>query len=187
MKIDEEQLLYTRLKNQFLIERAPCATVVSDLCGLQAQFANNPKYALRIRGSDFDESSWSDGLVKTWSFRKTLHTVRTDELGLFLSARGIPEKWEPAWELKVDRLEHAASFLLEQIRAGTDERENLRKTCREAGFHQEELDKIFHGWGGVFYEMNRRGLIAYQPGTAKKFLSCSGVSFMETNEARAIV
>ena len=37
MKIDEEQLLYARLKNQFLIERAPCTTVVSALCGLQAR------------------------------------------------------------------------------------------------------------------------------------------------------
>ena len=68
MKIDEEQLLCVRLKNQFLIERAPCATVVSALCGLQAQFANNLKYALRIRGSDFDESSWDDGLVNGGRF-----------------------------------------------------------------------------------------------------------------------
>ena len=113
MKIDKEQLLYARLKNQFLIERAPCATVVSALCGLQAQFANNPKYALRIRGSDFDESSWSDGLVKIWSFRHTLHTIRLDELGVFLSARGVPEKWEDAWELEGSRIERAAFFLLE--------------------------------------------------------------------------
>ena len=187
MKIDEERLLYTRLKNQFLIERAPCSTVVSALCGLQAQFANNPKYALRIRCSDFDELGWSDGLVKIWSFRKTLHIVRLDELGLFLSARGVPAKWEDAWELKGDRLEKAALFLLEQIRAGTSEREGLRKACKEAGFCQEELDKIFHGWGGVFYELNRRGLVAYHPGTAKKFLPCSDVVFMETDEARTIV
>ena len=187
MKIDDEQLLYARLKNQFLIERAPCAKVVSALCGLQAQFANSPKYALCIRGSDFDESNWSDGLVKTWSFRHTLHTVRFDELGLFLSAAGIPERWEAAWELEAGQLEYAASFLLERIRAGAGEREELRKACREAGFRQEELDKIFHGWGGVFYEMSRRGLIAYHPGTAKKFLPCSGVSFIATDEARAII
>jgi len=187
MKIDKEQLLYARLKNQFLIERAPCAAVVSALCGLQAQFANNPKHALRIRAGDFDESSWSDGLVKVWSLRHTLHTVRLDELGLFLSASGVPEKWEDAWGLKGNQVEHAALFLLEQIRFGVDEREELRKACREAGFRQEELDKIFHGWGGVFYEMNQRGLIAYHPGTRKKFLPCSGVSFMETNEARALV
>jgi hypothetical protein len=187
MKIDEEQLLYTRLKNQFLIERAPCSTVLSALCGLQAQFANNPKYALRIRGADFNESNWSDGLVKTWSFRHTLHTVRLDELGLFLSARGVPESWENAWGLEDKRLEYTAAFLLERIRSGVDEREALRKACRDSGFRQEELDKIFHGWGGAFYEMNRRGLIVYHPGTAKKFLPCAGVSFMETDEAREIV
>jgi hypothetical protein len=187
MKIDEEQLLYARLKNQFLIERAPCAIVVSALCGLQSQFANNPKYALRIRGADFDESNWSDGLVKTWSFRHTLHTVRLDELGLFLSARGVPEGWENAWGLSDKRLEHAAAFLLERIRSGVDGREALRKACRDSDFRQNELDKIFHGWGGAFYEMNRRGLIVYHPGTAKKFLPCAGVAFMEMDKARDIV
>jgi hypothetical protein len=187
MKIDKEQLLCARLKNQFLLERTPCAAVVSALCGLQAQFANNPKYALRIRGSDFNESGWSDGLVKTWSFRHTLHTVRLDELGLFLSARGVPERWEDAWDLKGDRLEYAADFLLERIRSGMGEREALRKACREAGFCREELDKIFYGWGGVFYELNRRGLIVYHPGTAKKFLPCSGVVLTEPNAARDVV
>jgi hypothetical protein len=187
MNIDKEQFLYMRLKNQFLIERAPCAAVVSSLCGLQAQFANNPKYALRIRGSDFDEAGWSEGLVKIWSFRHTLHTVRLDELGLFLSARGIPEKWDGAWELEGDKLKRAAVFLLERIRSGAGQREDLRKMCCEAGFQQEEIGKIFDGWGGVFYELNRRGLIAYHPGTAKKFVPCSGVTFMDKNEARAIV
>jgi hypothetical protein len=85
------------------------------------------------------------------------------------------------------RLEHAAAFLLERIRSGVDEREALRKACRDSGFRQEELGNIFHGWGGVFYEMNRRGLVVYHPGTAKKFLPCSGVSFMETDKARDIV
>jgi hypothetical protein len=110
-----------------------------------------------------------------------------DELGVFLSARGVPEKWENAWELEASRLEYAASFLLERIRSGTDEREELRKACRDANFSQEELDKIFHGWGGVFYEMNQRGLIGYHPGTKKKFMPCSGVLCMEKDKARAVV
>jgi hypothetical protein len=187
MNIDDEQLLYTRLKNQFLIERTPCTSVISALCGLQAQFANNPKYSLRIRGIDFDELGWCDGLVKIWSFRHTLHTIRMDELGLFLSARGVPDKWEDAWELEAARLERAALFLLEQIRSGIDEREDLREACRDAGFKQEELDKLFHGWGGVFYEMNQRGLVGYHPGTRKIFLPCSGVTLMEKDEARTTV
>jgi hypothetical protein len=110
-----------------------------------------------------------------------------DEFGLFLSARVVQEKWEDAWEMDSGRLEKAAAFLLEQIRSGIGGREELRKECRKAGFREEDLSKIFHGWGGVFYEMNRRGLLAYHPGTAKKFVSCSGVIFMDRDEARAIV
>ncbi|MDR3229906.1 MAG: winged helix DNA-binding domain-containing protein [Synergistaceae bacterium] len=187
MIIDEERLLCARLKNQFLLDRAPCATVVSELCGLQAQFANNPKYALRIRGGDFDEADWNRGLVKTWSFRHTLHTVRLDELGLFLSARGIPSKWEADWNIEGRRMEALAGFLLEQINSGVSGREALRAKCREVGIGGEELANIFHGWGGLFYEMSRRGMIAYHPGTAKNFVPCVGVEYMDRDQARAIL
>ena len=187
MKIDGEHLLYARLKNQFLTDSAPCSAVVSALCGLQAQFANNPKYALRIRGSDFDESNWSAGLVKTWSFRHTLHAVRADELGLFLSACGVPANWDNDWGVDGGRMERFADFLLGQIRSGVEDRAELREKCRAAGIGQDDLGKIFHGWGGAFYEMNRRGMIAYRPGTEKKFLTCPGVKFMDRDTARASV
>jgi hypothetical protein len=187
MRIDENLLLYARLKNQFLIDRASCSTVLSSLCGLQAQFANNPKYALRIRGRDFNEATWSEGLVKIWSFRHTLHAIALEELGLFLSSAGIPEKWEDAWNVDGHRLEFLANFMFGRISAGVENREDLKKKCREAGLRQDELDNIFNGWGGVFYEMSRRGMIAYRPGTAKKFLPCPPVAFMDTDSARAIL
>jgi hypothetical protein len=66
MEIDSRGLLLASLNNQHLLKKAPCGAVVSELCGLQAQFANNPKYALRIRGSDFSEAAWGEGLVKIW-------------------------------------------------------------------------------------------------------------------------
>ncbi len=40
------ELLYYTLKNQYLLEKASMSEVVTNLCGLQAQFANNTKYAL---------------------------------------------------------------------------------------------------------------------------------------------
>jgi hypothetical protein len=70
MEIDSHGLLLASLNSQHLLEKAPCDTVVSDLCGLQAQFASNPKHALRVRGNDFGEDTWEDGLVKIWSFRE---------------------------------------------------------------------------------------------------------------------
>jgi hypothetical protein len=185
--IDERQMLYARLKNQFLIDRAPRKAVVSELCGLQAQFANNPKHALRVRSSDFGEPTWNSGCAKIWSFRHTLHLILLDEIGIFLSARGIPKQWEDGWDIGGGRLEYLASFMMGQMRSGALGREELKAKCREAGLGSEELGNVFHGWGGLFYEMNRRGLIAYQPGTAKKFMTCENVAFMDMDDARAIL
>jgi len=59
-----EQLLFASLHNLHLLEKTDKATVVSDLMGLQAQFANNPKYALQMRAADYDEETWAKGWSK---------------------------------------------------------------------------------------------------------------------------
>ncbi|MDR3138469.1 MAG: winged helix DNA-binding domain-containing protein [Treponema sp.] len=187
MVIDKKALLFISLHRQQLLEKAPCKTVVSNLCGLQAQFANNPKYALRIRGSDFDEKHWHEGLVKTWTLRGTLHTILSKELGLFLSARGALDGWHPAWNLESRRMEYWSDFLLEQIAGGIYEREALKRRCVKKGMAPEELQNVFHGWGGLIYEMSRRGLIAYHPGTVKRFVLCRDVAWIGKDEARAVL
>ncbi|GHV51134.1 hypothetical protein FACS1894216_04570 [Synergistales bacterium] len=187
MGIDKQELLYASLHNQYLLNKSLCRTVVSDLCGLQAQFANNPKYSLRIRGSDFSEDAWNDRLVKTWTFRGTLHAVLNSEAGLFLSARGVPDDWHSCWGLESRRMKYWSEFLMNMIEEGVCGREALKSKCREAGMPPDELQNVFHGWGGLIYEMSRRGLIAYAPGTAKDFAVCRDVCWMERDEARAIL
>jgi hypothetical protein len=187
MLIHKNELLFASLHNQHLLKKAPCKKVVSDLCGLQSQFANNPKYALRIRGSDFDEKHWKEGLVKTWTLRGTLHVILEKELGLFLSAQGLPEEWHNAWGLEAGRLRYWVDFIMEQISEGVCRREAIKEQCREKGISAEEEGKVFHGWGGVLYEMSRRGLIAYQCGTAKEFVPCENIQWLESDEARAIL
>ena len=44
---DQEMLLYNSLKGLYLLDRADTHRVVSDLMGLQAQFANYPKASRR--------------------------------------------------------------------------------------------------------------------------------------------
>jgi hypothetical protein len=187
MEIDNRRLLLASLNNQHLLEKAPCGAVVSELCGLQAQFANNPKHALRVRGSDFSEAAWEEGLVKIWAFRGTLHTVPQSEIGVFLSARGVPDDWHSGWNLKTDRMEYWSKFLLENIASGISGREALKEKCREKGMSQEEAQNVFHGWGGLIYEMNQRGMIAYVPGSAKDFVLCGKVEWMDRDGARAVL
>ncbi|MDR2746591.1 MAG: winged helix DNA-binding domain-containing protein [Treponema sp.] len=179
------ELLSVSLRRQYLDAKAPREKVVSKLCGFQAQFANNPKYALRIRCGDFDEEHWHEGLVKTWTFRKTLHTVLEKELGLFLSAQGIPREWHDGWGLQAGRMAYWSGFLMDRINGGIRGREALKKQCRERGISTEEERNVFHGWGGLLYEMSRRGLIAYHPGTAKLFVPCPPLRILPQDEARA--
>ncbi|GHU93856.1 hypothetical protein FACS189479_05850 [Spirochaetia bacterium] len=185
MELTKRHLLYWRLKNQFLVSRGKRLEVVSKLLGLQAQFANNPKYALRIRAADFDEETWSDGLVKTWIFRHTLHVIPSDELGLYHSAyEGVPGDWVDDWGMKASRIESVAAFLMERIRAGLCGRADLKEQCREFGLSEQEMAYAFNGWGGIFSQMFRRGLIAYHPGVEKKFIVCKNVKFIDRDAAR---
>jgi hypothetical protein len=186
--ITKRELLYHSLYNQYLIKKTDKATVVSHLCGLQAQFANNPKHALRIRANDFSQAGWGDGLVKIWSFRGTLHAVRIDEIGLFLSAKGVPTAWDDSWwGLDKEIKPYWSQFLYEKIAQGICGREELKKECRAKGMQLDVLEKVFHGWGGLLKDMCSRGMIAYDIGTAKRFVACGNLAFTPTRQARAAI
>src|SRR5690554_5220739 len=134
--ITKKELLYFSLKHQYLLTKTDKATVVSNLCGLQAQFANNPKYALQIRASDFNESDWGAGLIKVWSFRGTLHAVRRDELGLFLSARGVEDAWDDSWGIKKEIKPYWAERIYDWIGEGITSRKALKGQCRAHGMEE---------------------------------------------------
>lgn len=185
--IEKEELLLASLKRQRFVDKGKRLDIVSNLCGLQAQFANNPGHALRIRADDFAPHDWHDGLVKTWTFRHTLHAIRRDELGLFLSAQEIPEKWDDSWGLSRRVKPKWAAFLLDRIREGVTAREQLKTRCRDKGMSPDMMESVFHGWGGLISEMSHRGMIAYQSGTTKCFVACDEFSPMDRDEARAIL
>lgn len=185
MRIEKRELLAASLERQYFFDKGKKRDVVSSLCGLQAQFANNPGHALRIRAEDYRNHDWNEGLVKTWTFRHTLHAVRRDELGLFLSAVGLPEYWDDSWGLSRRVKPKWSSLLLGWIREGVVDREALKTKCRARNIKPEIMEIVFHGWGGLISEMCRRGLIAYQPGTSKRFVACDEFQPMERNLARS--
>ena len=95
--MEQSVWLAAALEGVHALNRAPGMEVVRDVCGLQAQFSRNPPLALRLRASDYDPARWSDGLVKVWAQRGTIHVVRADELGLFLSAAGQGGAFRDGW------------------------------------------------------------------------------------------
>ena len=184
---NQELLLYNSLKGLYLLNKTDTHTAVSDLMGLQAQFANYPKASLRMRASDYREEDPFHGLVKIWSHRGTMHLVPEDEIGLHLSAydNGGPFV-EGYWGISRADAERWAPFIEEQIRQGNNTRDGLKDACSQAGMGEELLHQAFYGWGGLIREMVTRGLIVCGTGTQKEYFLPKAVTWTERDEARRV-
>ena len=182
---DLEMLLYNSLKGLHLLDKADTHTVVSDLMGLQAQFANYPKASLRIRASDYREEDPCKGMVKIWSHRGTMHLVPEDELGLHLAAydNGGPFV-DGYWGISRADAERWAPFIREEIGRGNNTRDGLKAACADAGMGEELLHQAFYGWGGLIREMVTRGLIVCGAGTRKEYFIPNAIIWKDRDEAR---
>ena len=186
--MNRQELLLCTLWRQFLLEKGTKQEVVSALQGLQAQFATNPATALRIRTADFSQASWTQGLIKIWSHRGTIHVVGQGEVGLFLSARGQRQPWTDApWGLSAKEKVHWAMFIRQQVELGTTQREALKQVCRQAGMGQPLVEKVFYGWGGLIKEMCDERVDRLSKRNRKKFCTAAGgMDGNGTGEAHSI-
>ena len=184
---DREILLYNSLKGLYLLDKADTHTVVSDLMGLQAQFANYPKASLQIRAVDYDPEEPFRGLVKIWSHRGTMHLVPEDELGLHLSAfdNGGPFI-HGYWGISQADADRWAPFIEEEIGQGNHTRDGLKAACTRAGMGEELLHQVFYGWGGLIREMVCRGRIVCGTGTQKEYYLPKPVQRVDRDQARRV-
>ena len=185
---DRALLLYNALKNVHSLARAPKAEVARDLCGLQAQFSRNPRISLRLRASDYSDADWDGGLVKIWSHRSTIHMVRREELGLFLSAAGQNGPFRDGWwGMTAGEQARWAPFIQEQIALGNDARDGLKQACMQAGMSAERVQKAFYGWGGLIKEMTWRGMLVCGTGTDKRYALPGEIEWMDRDDARRML
>lgn len=183
----KEMLLYNSLKGLYLLDKADTHRVVSDLMGLQAQFANYPKASLKIRASDYREADPFAGLVKIWSHRGTMHLVPEDELGLYLSAYDNAGPFVHGyWGISQTDAEYWAPFLEEEIGKGNNSRDGLKAACADKGMGEELLHQVFYGWGGLIREMVCRGRIVCGTGTQKAYFLPKSVQWMDRDQARRV-
>ena len=188
MMTDREILLYNTLDGLHILRRAPKKEVVRDLLGLQAQFSRNPPLCLRLRAEDYAPETWSEGLIKIWTHRGTIHVIDEDELGLYLSAADMAGPYHDEWwGMSAAEQERWAPFIAEQVAGGNDTRDGLKAACREAGMSEELVGKVFYGWGGLIKEMCWRGLLACGTGTDKRYLTPKPPVWMERDEARLLL
>ena len=75
-----EEIKLRRLAGQHLLAPADTQTVVKSLCGVQAQFLIHALHGLSIRCPEVN----TEGLVKSWTNRGTMHLFSVDDLPLFL-------------------------------------------------------------------------------------------------------
>ena len=173
-----EELKLRQLTNQYLITPADKMTVVRDLCGMQAQFMVNAMLSLKIRCTDYDDTTVSDGLVKNWTVRGTVHVFAEDDLALFKHCdngtnyrndnwsgystwQKIDGTCKRCWVLTPEKQRFYAHVILKALETDTYTRDELKQICREAGMTELEESAMFDQWGGGIRDLCERGFMNY--------------------------
>lgn len=176
-----EELKLRRMANQFLLQPTDKLTAVRALCGVQAQFMKNAVHALKIRTNGADDAAFSDGLVKNWTLRGTMHVFAREDMPLFLHERADRTYrgedfsgrtfWNQrtCWALTPHRQGALSQVILDALREKPRTRDELKAVCRNAGMTDAEEASLFDPWGGGVRELCERGFMHYAAREDKTF------------------
>lgn len=149
MELDE--LKWMQLSHQHLLTPVDVLCAVRDLCGVQAQFLSHALHAIAIRSG---LPVVTDGLVKSWAMRGTMHIFAESDLPLILH-EGRTHYLRPCDTMQADvhctaaRKRELADALLSCVDHGICEREQLRQALLNTGMSRDEAESIFDPWGGL--------------------------------------
>lgn len=180
-----EEIKLRRLAGQHLLAPADTQTVVKDLCGLQAQFLSHALHGLSIRANEVN----TDGLVKGWTNRGTMHLFSVDDLPLFLH-EGRTHFLRPVDTLESDayidarRKSYFAAVIVDAVSQGIDEREALKFICVKAGMSDSESKSLFDPWGGLIRALCETGRLCHKVQEKKVYQLCPTFVPMKENSAR---
>ena len=183
MSLDEMKI--RRLAGQHLLVPADTKTVVKNLCGLQAQFLGHALHGLSIRTDNVN----TDGLVKSWINRGTMHLFSIDDLPLFLH-EGRTHFLRPVDTLQsdsfinADRKAYFADVILGAVSQGIDEREALKTVCEKAGMCDSESKSLFDPWGGLIRALCETGRLCHKVQEKKAYQLCPEFEPLEEETAR---
>ena len=180
-----EEIKLRRLAGQHLLAPADTQTVVKDLCGVQAQFLSHALHGLSIRCTKVN----TDGLVKSWTNRGTMHLFSVDDLPLFLH-EGRTHFLRPVDTLEsdayitADRKAYFADLIVDAVAQGIDERETLKAVCVKAGMTESESQSLFDPWGGTIRALCETGRICHKVQEKKAYQLCPAFEPMAEDKAR---
>ena len=168
-----------------MLAPADTQTVVKDLCGVQAQFLSHALHGLSIRCTEVS----TDGLVKSWTNRGTMHLFSVEDLPLFLH-EGRTHFLRPVDTLEsdacvsADRKSYFADLIVDAVSQGIDEREALKAVCGKAGMTDSESQSLFDPWGGIIRALCEAGRICHKVQERKAYQLCPAFEPMAEKPAR---
>ena len=180
-----EEIKLRRLAGQHLLAPSYTQTVVKDLCGVQAQFLSHALHGLSIRCNEVN----TDGLVKSWTNRGTMHLFSVDDLPLFLHEgrthflRPV-DTFESDAYITANRKAYFADLIVDAVSQEIDEREALKTVCEKAGMTASESKSLFDPWGGIIRALCETGRICHKVQEKKTYQLCPAFEPMSENKAR---
>ena len=180
-----EEIKLRRLAGQHLLTPADTQTVVKDLCGVQAQFLSHALHGLSIRCDEVN----TNGLVKSWTNRGTMHLFSLDDLPLFLHEsrshflRPVDTLESDAY-ISADRKAYFADLIVDAVSQGIDEREALKAVCEKAGMTESESQSLFDPWGGTIRALCEVGRLCHKVQEKKAYQLCPAFEPMAEEPAR---
>ena len=182
--MEREEIILHRLAAQHLLCKSDTQTVVKDLCGVQAQFLSHALHGLSIRCKEVS----TDGLIKSWTNRGTMHLCSQDDLSLFLH-QGRSHFLRPVDTLEADvhldtvRKAYFADIILDGIAGGIDTRDGLKSLCESHGMTEVEAKSAFDPWGGLIRALCETGKLCHKVQEQKAFMLCPPFEPMEEGSA----
>lgn len=187
--MDTRQLIALRLYRQHLTNPAAPIDAAGHLNGLQAQFFSNVPVGLQLRcGAPLPEN-WSDGIIKSWTVRGTVHAFPEKDLPLYLH-EGRAHFLRPVDTMEADefitkaRKRYFADTILALIGEGADERGELKRRCCALGMTETEAQSVFNSWGGTIRALAEEGRLCFRPEEKKRFALCAEFSPLPEEPAR---
>lgn len=183
--MEREELKLLQLRNQHLLFPADVLKAVRELCGMQAQFLSYALHAIAIRSG---APAATDGLVKSWAMRGTMHVFAEADLPLILH-EGRTHFLRPCDTLLDDayctaaRKRELTDLLLRCIDAGICERDALKEALFAEGMSEEEAKSAFDPWGGLIRALCEKGEICHLVQEKKAYRRCPPFTPMEKHAA----
>lgn len=183
--MEQEEMILRRLSTQHLLCKTDTQTAVKDLCGIQAQFLSHALHGLSIRCDEMQ----TEGLVKSWTNRGTMHLFSIDDLPLFLH-QGRSHFLRPVDTLEADaylsaaRKAYFSDVILDGIGQGIDQRDTLKTLCESRGMTEAEAKSAFDPWGGLIRALCESGKICHKVQEKKAYMLCPPFEPMKEASAR---